>query len=229
MTATLSGWSCKATPSTANGGYYSGGWNPYGVVDNVASGSPLPYQHQRSRGSVISRVRAITLSSITPENSITYGSVVGGAQPGASLTMTTTGISATAVTGSTYTATIEYANVSWSNGQRQPPAQRCAQHPGRRRGRRHGHPIGAGQGSPWTPVTATWVATQLTLVKPSSSRWSRTTSWRGRKHATMAGAYFGFDPRHSDDHGAKQRLPAAPSGLTATAVSSSQINLSLDG
>ena len=54
------------------------------------------------------------LSSITPENCITNGSVVGGAQPGASLTMTTTGINATAVAGTTYTATIHYANVSWS-------------------------------------------------------------------------------------------------------------------
>ena len=39
--------------------------------------------------------------------------VVTGAQPGASLTMTTTGINSAAVTGGIYTATIEYANVSW--------------------------------------------------------------------------------------------------------------------
>ena len=48
-----------------------------------------------------------------PGEQYNYGSVVGGAQPGASLTMTTTGISAAAVTGATYTATIQYANVSW--------------------------------------------------------------------------------------------------------------------
>ena len=39
----------------------------------------------------------------------------------------------------------------------------------------------------------------------------------------MAGAYFWLRQRHSDDRG---RPPTAPSGLTATAASSSQINLS---
>ena len=45
-----------------------------------------------------------TPSCITLANVYDYGNVVGGAQPGASLTMTTTGINATAVTGNLYTA-----------------------------------------------------------------------------------------------------------------------------
>ena len=43
MTATLSGWNVSATPSTANGGFYSA-WEPYGVLNTVASGSgATPY------------------------------------------------------------------------------------------------------------------------------------------------------------------------------------------
>ena len=49
MTGTLSGWSLSATPSTANGGYYSsGGWNPFGVLDNVTSSGASPYSNNAS-------------------------------------------------------------------------------------------------------------------------------------------------------------------------------------
>ena len=47
MTATLSGWAITALPSTANGGLYSA-WEPYGVLNTVASGSSRqPLQQQR--------------------------------------------------------------------------------------------------------------------------------------------------------------------------------------
>ncbi len=42
MTGTLSGWSLSASPTTANGGSYSG-WEPYGAVDSVTSSGSSPY------------------------------------------------------------------------------------------------------------------------------------------------------------------------------------------
>ena len=81
-----------------------------------------------------------------------------GAQPGASLTMTTTGISAAAVTGTTYTATIEYANVSWSTVSTNNSANVALNILA------NGVVVGTGalsglaQGSPWATVTAIWTA-----------------------------------------------------------------------
>ena len=72
--------------------------------------------------------------------------------------MTTTGISAAAATGSTYTATIEYANVSWSNTAANPSANVALNILA------NGVVVGTGtlsglaQNSPWTTVTVSWVA-----------------------------------------------------------------------
>ena len=181
------------------------------------------------RGSVISRVRAINAFVYYPGEQYGYNSVVGGAQPGASLTMTTTGINATAVAGSTYTATIQYANVSWSNCNVNPSANVALNILA------NGVVVGTGtlsglaQGSPWTPVTASWVADaahagqaiQLQVVATnflegpgSTQQWQVPTFAFANATLTVT---------------TQAGLPAAPSGLTATAVSSSQINLSLDG
>ena len=152
-----------------------------------------------------------------------YGSVVGGAQPGASLTMTTTGITATAAAGSTYTATIEYANASWSSSAVNPSANVALNILA------NGVVVGTGalsglaQNSPWTAVTASWVAQaadagqtiQLQVVATnflegpgSNDPWQVPTI--GFTNATLTAT----------------APPTAPSGLTATAISSSQINLS---
>ena len=176
----MSGWSISANPSTANGGFYAG-WEPYGVVDNVTSGSGVsPFNsnaawHRQSAGS------SYNAFIYYPGELYNYGSVVGGAQPGASLTMTTTGINAAAVTGTTYTATIQYANVSWSNSAVNTSANVALNILA------NGVVVGTGtlsglaQISPWTPVTATWTATSATLAKRSNSRWWRPTSSRTRK------------------------------------------------
>ena len=104
------------------------------------------------------------------------GSVVGGAQPGANLTMTTTGISATAVTGNVYTATIQVANVSRSNTAANPGPNvtlnilaggvvvGTATLPG------------LAQGLAWTPVTATWTADAGHAGQAIHCRSWRTTS-----------------------------------------------------
>ena len=49
---------------------------------------------------------------------------------------------------------------------------------------------GLAQGAPWTPVTATWTATALTLAKRSSSKWWRRTSSKGRRQWQVP--TFGF-------------------------------------
>ena len=124
MTAALAGWAITANPSTDNGGYYAG-WEPYGVLDNVISGNTAtPYNNN---GVYIGNQPASTYNAFIycPGELYNYGSVVGGAQPGASFAMTTTGITANAVAGSTYTATIEYANVSWSGTAENASANVC--------------------------------------------------------------------------------------------------------
>ena len=161
MNATLSGWSISANPSTANGGYYSA-WEPYGAVDSVTSGSgasPLGDNAPWLGNQPSSSYQAFMYY---PGEQYNDGSVVGGPQPGAGLTMTTTGISAAAVTGATYTATIEYANVSWGlpTGATLNPSANVAL-----KILANGAVVGTGtlsglaQGSAWTPVTATWTAT----------------------------------------------------------------------
>ena len=59
---------------------------------------------------------------------------------------------------------------------------------------------GLAQNSPWTTVTATWVAQRLTPARRSNSRWWRRTSSRDQELPAVAGAYFRLHRRHSDDH-----------------------------
>ena len=124
LTGTLSGWSLSAAPSTAQGGQYdAGGWLMYGVVDSVTSGSyPTSPDSNFAYGLGNQPGSAYNDFTYFPgEQYNSGGDIENGPQPGASLTMTTTGIAATAVAGSIYTATIEYANVSWggSNPERE--------------------------------------------------------------------------------------------------------------
>jgi F5/8 type C domain/Fibronectin type III domain/FlgD Ig-like domain len=158
MTATISGWSIVADPSTANGGTYSG-WEPYGVLDSVTTGSSSsPYNDNIA---FIGNEPGANYNAFIyyPGELYNYGSVVGGAQPGANLTMTTTGINSAAVAGDTYTATIEYANASWSNSAVNLSANVTLNILA------NGVVVGTGtlnglaQNSPWTTITANWVAT----------------------------------------------------------------------
>jgi phosphodiesterase/alkaline phosphatase D-like protein len=223
MNGTLSGWSLSGTPSTANGGNYAG-WEPYGVIDNVTSGGgTTPFS---SNVSSIGNPPASNYQTFLyyPGELYGNGSVVGGAQLGAKLTMTTTGINAAAVTGTTYTASILYSNVSWPSANVNPSANVALNILA------NGVVVGTGtlsglaQGSPWTTVTANWTAAsaeagqaiQLQVVATNflegpTYQWDVPTF--GFAHATLtATAVVG--------------IPAAPSGLTATAASPSQINLS---
>ena len=160
MTGTLSGWSLSANPSTANGGNYSSnGWGPFGVLDSVTSGgSGSPYSVNNDVGSIGNQPGSSYNAFLYyPGEQYANNDVLAGAQPGASLTMTTTGISATAVAGNTYTATIQYANVSSSSSYNTSPniALNILA---------NGVVVGTGTlsglayDSPWTTVTATWVA-----------------------------------------------------------------------
>ena len=158
LTATLSGWSMSANPSTAQGGYYSsGGWNPSGVLDSVTSSGASPASNNSS-GLGNQPASSYHEFDYYPGEQYSYGSVVGGPQPGASLTMTTTGINATAVAGSTYTATIQYANVSWSSSTSTASANVAFNILANGVVVSSGHLTGLAQGPPWTPVTVGWVA-----------------------------------------------------------------------
>ena len=227
LTAALSGWTVSADPSTANGGYYaSGGWEPYAVVDSVTGGSSsTPFS--TNAGYIADQPGSNYQAFLYyPGEMYNYGGVVGGAQPGASLTLTTTGISAAAMSGATYTATIKYANVSWSNVNVNPSANVALNILA------NGVVVGTGtlsglaQNSPWTTLTATWTADaghtgqaiQLQVVATnflegpgSTQQWQMPT--------------FGFAGT-ALSVAVPLTIPAAPSGLTARAASSSQINLS---
>ena len=225
LTGTLSGWSLSAAPSTANGGMYQpGGWLPYCAVDNVTPGT-YPSSPDSDNAQWVGNQPSSSYNDFVyyPGEQYANYDVATGAQPGASLTMTTTGISAAAVTGNTYTATIEYANVSWANAAGNPSATVALNILA------NGVVVGTGtlsgqaQGSAaWTQATATWTATapysgqaiQLQVVATNflegPSQWEVQTF--AFANATLA--YTTPGP-----------APAAPSGLTATAASS-QINLS---
>ena len=168
MTGTLSGWALSAAPSTENGGYYnSGGWDPYGVVDNVTSGGSSP---QNDNAAYIGSQPSSTYHDFEyypgEQFGQQYGQLLGPGnvpittptpQTGASLTMTTTGISANAATGYTYTATIQYANVSWNTVHNTSATVQLEIMAG-------SNIIGTGtlaglaQNSPWTTITATTAA-----------------------------------------------------------------------
>jgi Fibronectin type III domain len=159
ITATLSGWGVTAVPSTANGGNYSG-FEPFGALESVTSGTggtPNTYNND---------LATIGNAPASPYQAFVYypgelynsgGTLVAGPQPGASLTLTTTGISATAVTGTTYTATILYANVS-SSAVTNPGANVTLNILANGIIVGTSTLTGLAQGSPWTPVTATWTA-----------------------------------------------------------------------
>ena len=111
MTATLADWSISASPSTANGGLYSD-WEPYGAVDSVSAGNSVAPFNNNAPWVGSQPTSSYQAFMYYPGE---LGSVATGAQPVANLTMVTTGISEAAATGDTYAATIQYANVSWSN------------------------------------------------------------------------------------------------------------------
>ena len=196
---------CKGQPQYGQRRLLLRGWEPYAVVDNVTSGSgatPLS-----SNVAFIGNQPANYQAFIyCPGELYNYGSVVGGAQPGANLTMTTTGISATAATGSFYTATIQYANVSWASCNANASANVALNILA------NGVVVGTGtlsglaQGSPWTTVTATWVADaahagmaiQLQVVATNFLEGPGTIQqWQVPS--------FALHQRHSDGHAAKQR------------------------
>jgi Fibronectin type III domain/FlgD Ig-like domain len=158
MSATLAGWNIRAVPSTGNGGFYAN-WEPYGVLDNVVTSTGATPYNMNAPWISSQPASNYQAFSYYPGELYTSGNVVGGPQPGASLTMTTTGISAVAVAGATYTASILYSNVSWSVVAANPSANVAFNILA------NGVVVGTGtlaglmQGSPWTPVTATWTAT----------------------------------------------------------------------
>ena len=72
LTATLSGWNVSATPSTADGGYYASGGGSRTAWSTLSPAAAAPARSAITRrGSAISRVRAIRLLCIIPENCIT--------------------------------------------------------------------------------------------------------------------------------------------------------------
>jgi hypothetical protein len=160
---TLSGWNVVATPSTANGGTYEGGGaDPFGIVENENTqgyNSGHYYDADFDNAGNLNNEpfpSGYNLFCYYPGEQYNSGSVVTGAQPGASLTMTTTGISATAVTGTTYTASIDYANISQDGVNNNNSANVALNILA------NGVVVGTGTLpglavlSPWTPVTATW-------------------------------------------------------------------------
>ena len=227
-TATLSGWAITANPSTANYGYYAS-WEPVGAVNNVTSGSGSA-SFWYTNAPYVGNQPASNYNAFVYSPGELYGGyggydVVGGPQPGASLTMATTGITATAVAGDTYGATIEYANVSTSGCNLNPSANVELDILANGAVVGSGTLSGLAQNAAWTPVTATWTATapyagqsiQLQVVATNflegptaNDLWQVPTF--GFTNATLAIA----------------SAPTAPSGLTATpsSTSASQINLS---
>ena len=202
MTATLSGWTVTANPSTDNGGVY-GSWNPYGGIDNTVTNVPATLAISTPT------IRARCLAGATnmffyyPGEQLTgsIGSQV--AQTGASLTLTTTGISATAVSGTTYTASIYYANLANTGSNNGPNVTLNILAGGVVVGT--GSVTGLAPGSPWTQVTATWTATVLTLGQAIQLQVVANNFLEGTQR--VADAYFWIDPRHFDGHG--QRAAAA--------------------
>ncbi len=224
MTGTLAGWALSATPSTAQGGFYAD-WQPFGVVDNVTSGNgagPLSNNAPWLANQPASTYNAFIYY---PGEQYSDGTVVTGAQPGASLTMTSTGINASAVAGTTYTASIQYGNVSWASANVNPSANVAFNILANGVVVSSSHYTGLAQGAPWTPITVGWVADaahagqtiQLQVVAKNFlegpvNQWEVPT--------------FGFASTTLTAAAAQGNPPAAPSGLAANVASSSQINLS---
>ena len=167
-----------------------GGWEPYGAVDSVTSTAASPFNTNamaRSAGFELSRVHVL------PRRTVHLWQRGDRRPTGCKLTMTTTGISVTAVAGTTYTATIHYANVSWSIATVNPSANVVLNILA------NGVVVGTGtlsglaQGSPWTPVTASWVATALRRPSDPTPGGGDQLPGRTRKQ-TVAGAQFWRSP-----------------------------------
>ena len=157
-----------------------------------------------------------------------YNCVVGGPQPGASLTMTTTGINQTAVAGNTYTATIQYGNVSWTNCNANPSANIAFNILANGVVVSSEPPHGAGS-KLRRGLRSRWAGsrTQRTPAKPfNSSSWRRTSSKDQPPHNSGRCPALALANTTLTAAAPPANVPTAPSGLTATAVSSSQINLS---
>ena len=155
MTGTLSGWSLTPlrAPPTADTIHWR-----VGSLRRARLGHQQRLQPLRQQLAVFGSQPGSSYNDFMyyPGEQYPSNGVVTGAQPGASLTMTTTEISATAVTGATYTATIEYANVSWSNCAANPSANVISTFwPMASSSARH--PFRAGSRCAWTTVTAGWV------------------------------------------------------------------------
>ena len=132
------------------------------------------------------------------------------AQTGAGLTLTTTGISAAAVSGTTYTASIYYANLTTNGNNNGPNVTLNILAGGVVVGT--GTVTGLAPGSPWTQVTATWTASSH-IGASDSTPGSRKQLPGG--NAGVADTYFWFDPRHLDGHGQRAQSPT----VTNVAVS----------
>ena len=141
--------------------------------------------------------------------------------------MTTTGINQTAVAGNTYTATIDYANVSGSNSNVNPSANIEFSILANGVVVSSTSMTGLAQGSPWTPVTVGWVADaahagdsiQIQVVATNFLEGPGSTQqWEVPTFALANAALTKTEPAGNP--------PTAPSGLTATATSANEINLS---
>ena len=124
----------------AAAGSTSGGWEPYGLVDAVSSGSAMPVQRQYCGDRQSAGVELSTPSCITQGSNTTTVAWWAAPRPGAKLTMTTTGINANAVAGNSYTATIVVSNDSPSNTNRQSRPECGVEHSGQWGSRGHRHP-----------------------------------------------------------------------------------------
>ena len=193
MNATLSGWAVTANPSTDNGGVYAS-WNPYGGVDNTVTNAPANGNFATNySGSMPGG--ATNMFFYCPGEQLSGGISSQVAQTGAGLTLTTTGISAVAVSGTTYTASIYYANLANNNSNNGPNVTLNILAGGVVVGT--GTLSGLAPGSPWTRVTATWTATShigaaIQLQVVANNFLQGTQVWRtptfALTHATLMAA-----------------------------------------
>jgi hypothetical protein len=188
FTATLAGWSVVADPSTDNGGQYlSGGWVPYGTVNTITS-NPNAGAGANDNGTPdYNHAPALFNAPVSSGNNFNafiyypgeqydqqFGHIVNasntpitpGPQSGASLTMTTTGISANAVAGATYTATILYANTARVAANGNPSANLELDVLAGSDVIATGSLTGLAQNSPWTTLTVSGTAGSLDAGQP---------------------------------------------------------------
>ena len=219
MTGALSGWTLSASPSTANSGNYSVK-EPFGQVDGVSNPNTGVY------ATYLAKLGNQPGSSY---KAFTYfpgelGSNYDSAQPGASLTMTTnaSGGLTTAVTGGIYTATIQYANMSCTTVAQSATVTLNILD--------NGVVVasstlpGLAINSPWTPVTATWVPQPGDAQGTIQLQVVANNFLEGNGNWTLSP--FAFANATLTQTVPTGAPPTVPSGLTAMAVSSSQINLS---